>query len=102
MEYAAWGFWGYGRIGRVVGGTFYAALVGTVSWHVVFGLGEYWKISARRRKHLVGATVAMAAVWAAGLSRVVVQGRVGGYIGRHYARLYAAFFGGFRVYRGNL
>ncbi|KAI5778889.1 hypothetical protein EDC01DRAFT_621995 [Geopyxis carbonaria] len=92
LEYLAHGFW-RGKWAGVVGGVFYAGFVGAVSFHVVYGLAQWWKVSARRRKGVAAAAVGVAVVWLGGLGRVVGAGKQGGYIGRHYEKLYRVFFG---------
>lgn len=93
LEYLAYGFW-TGEWGRVVGSVFYAGFVGVVSYHVVYGwMFHYLKVSERRRKYVLGAAVGTAAVWLSGLTRVVVEsGMAGGYMARHYEKLYRVFF----------
>jgi hypothetical protein len=92
LEFLAYGFY-EGEWGRWIGGAFYAGLVGLVSYHTVFGWAYWMKVSERRRKLVGAAAVGVAAVWLGGLAKVVVEsGKVGGYLGRHYEKLYNVFW----------
>jgi len=92
LEYLAYGFW-RGNWGKWIGGVFYTGFVGVVSYHVVCGWASYLKVHPRRRNMVLGAAATWAAVWLAGLGRVVAgSGKVGGYMGRHYEQLYRIFF----------
>ncbi|CCX33207.1 hypothetical protein FPQ18DRAFT_405788 [Pyronema domesticum] len=91
LEFVAFGFY-EGEWGKWIGGAFYAGLIGLVSYHTVFGWSYWMKVSERRRKLVGAAAVGVAAVWAGGLAKVVVEGKVGGYLGRHYEKLYRVFW----------
>lgn len=111
LDYLAYGFWrpvawlGGSSVGRLatpwLGAAVYAVFVGLVSYHSVHGLAGYLAGnrpapdddndgSARRTRRIANmAAAGTAAVWLAGLARVVVgAGKAGGYLGRHYERLY--------------
>lgn len=111
LDYLAYGFWrpvvwlGSGSFSRRatpwLGAAAYAAFVGLVSYHTAHGLVGYIvgnrsppdggdDDSARRTRRIANAAAAgTTAVWLAGLARVVVgAGKAGGYLGRHYERLY--------------
>jgi hypothetical protein len=97
LEYFAYGFW-MGKWGKWVGAAFYGVFIGSMSYHVVYGLAKYWNVPEKRRRKLLGAAaLASAVVWLAGMGRVVLEAeKVGGYLGRHYEGLYRTFFGGLK------
>lgn len=98
LEYFAYGFF-RGKWSKWVGGAFYAVFVGSVSYHVVYGLARYWGVAVERRKKVLNAAVVAAAgVWMAGLARIVVHsGKVGGYLGRRFEEFYRVFFRGLEI-----
>lgn len=85
---------------KIAGRVAYAALVGTMGFHVVWGWAQWLgykpdqvqgvqtaegvKSAKRRWWGVNGVSIAVVAVWLAGGSVVMRGGRVAGWVGRHY------------------
>ncbi|CUS10905.1 unnamed protein product [Tuber aestivum] len=92
LEFLAHGF-SIGKWGKWIGAGFYTAMVGLVSYHVVYGWAKYLKVSPRNRRITAGTAMMVAGAWLSGLCVVVSRsGPVRGFLGRHHDRLYNVFF----------
>ncbi|KAG0132037.1 hypothetical protein HOY82DRAFT_558704 [Tuber indicum] len=92
LEFMGHGF-SIGRWGKWIGKGFYTAMVGLVSYHVVYGWAKYLKVNPRNRRITAGTATAVAGAWLSGLFVVISRsGPARGFLGRHYDHLYNVFF----------